>query len=222
MMRDGDVMMEAGKEEWERQAHTPEEQAVLSVGFTDTDYATNFIVFLNPNAWRESCCSPDFQNTSSACWGRNRRCKFEDSQHLFEKTPGGERKPAKQTCWCFSFQFHLQHEIKATWGLMIQVQDKNSYDDRQKIEAEMTQQVYVKIFRTMTTSEDVTRDQLAALEEAIKDGYKKRLQKPLHGGDPAALVQTLPGLISSDQIFEANTAAACFELGIGLKHAVIP
>jgi len=89
---------------------------------------------------------------------------------------------------------------------MIQVQDKNSYDDRQKIEAEMTQQVDVKIFRTMTTSEDVTRDQLAALEEAIKDGYKKRLQKPLHGGDPGALVQTLPGLTSNAQIFEAHTA----------------
>jgi len=104
---------------------------------------------------------------------------------------------------------------------MIQVQGKNGLDNRQKIETEMTQQVCVKIFRTMTTSEDVTRDRLTALEEAIKDGYKKRLQKPLHGGDPAALVQTLPGLISSDQIFEANTAAACFELGIGLKHAAL-
>jgi len=60
MMRDGDVMMEAGKEELERQAFTPQEQAVLSVGFTDTDYATNFVVLLtrneylrnfNPNAW---------------------------------------------------------------------------------------------------------------------------------------------------------------------------
>jgi len=215
MMRDGDVMMEAGKEEWERQAYTPEEQAVLSVGFTDTDYATNFVVLLtrneylrnfNPNAWRESCCVPDFQNTSSACRGRNRTCKFESSQHLFEKTPGGERKPAKQSCWCVSFQFHLEHEINATWGLMIQVHGKNGLDDRQKIETGMTQQVDVKIFRTMTTSEDVTRDQLAALEEAIKDGYKKRLQKPLHGGDPAALGQTLPGLTSSAQTFEAHTA----------------
>jgi len=116
MMRDGDVMMEAGKEELERQAFTPQEQAVLSVGFTDTDYATNFVVFLkrneylrnfNPNAWRESCCGPDLQITSSTCRGRNVTCKFEDSQHLFEKTPGGERKPAKQTCWCFFFPVPL-------------------------------------------------------------------------------------------------------------------
>jgi len=89
---------------------------------------------------------------------------------------------------------------------MIQVQGKNGLDNRQKIETEMTQQVCVKIFRTMTTSEDVTRDRLTALEEAIKDGYKKRLQKPSHGGDPAALVQTLPGLMSSAQIVEAHTA----------------
>jgi len=106
----------------------------------------------------------------------------------------------------FSFQFHLGHEIKVIWGLMTQVQGKNGLDNRQKIETEMTQQVCVKIFRTMTTSEDVTRDRLTALEEAIKDGYKKRLQKPSHGGDPAALVQTLPGLPSSAQIVKAHTA----------------
>jgi len=173
MMRDGDFMMEAGKEERDRQTHPPEEQALLSVGFTDTDYASNFFVFLkrneylrnfNPNAWRESCCGPDLQITSSTCRGRNNTCKFEDSQHLIEQTSGCERKLAKQSCWCLSFQFHLEHELKATWGLTIQ-----------KIETEMTQQVDVQIFRTMTTIEDVTRDQLAALEEAIKDWYRKRL-----------------------------------------------
>merc|ERR1719410_1311462 len=98
---------------------------------------------------------------------------------IFLKRPPAVRGslPSK-AAGVFSFQFHLEHDIKATWGLVVQVQDNNGLDDRQKIETEMTQQVDVKIFRTMTTSEDVTRDQLAALEE---DGYKKRLQKPLHG-----------------------------------------
>merc|ERR1719410_2684387 len=95
---------------------------------------------------------------------------------IFLKRPPAVRGslPSK-AAGVFSFQFHLEHDIKATWGLMIQVQDKNGLDDRQKIETEMTKQVDV-------TSEDATRDQLAALEEAIKDGHKKRLQKPLHGG----------------------------------------
>jgi len=67
----------------------------------------------------------------------------------------------------------LEHEFKATRGFMIQVLDKKGLDDRQKIETERAQKAHVKIFHTVTTSEDVTRDQWVVLEEAMKDGYKK-------------------------------------------------
>jgi len=60
MMRNGDIMMEAGKEEWEWQAYTLEEQAVLCVGFTDMDYATNFVVFQTKRI------PPQFQSTCLA------------------------------------------------------------------------------------------------------------------------------------------------------------
>jgi len=62
-----------------------------------------------------------------------------DSQYLFEERLGGERKPAKQSCWRFSFWFHLEHEVKATRAFMIQVLDKKGLDDRQKIEMERAQ-----------------------------------------------------------------------------------
>jgi len=63
--------------------------------------------------------------------------------------------------------------VKAKRGFVIQVLDKKGLDDRQKIETERAQLAHVKIFRTMTTSEDVTRDQWVVLQEAIKDGFKK-------------------------------------------------
>jgi len=185
MTRDCDVMKDDRKEDREQQGYAHREQAILSLGFTNSDYAANFVALLkrneylrnfktyNPNAWRRSCCGPDFQNISNACRGTNCTCKFADSQNLFEDAPGGEQKPANQSCWRFSFRFHLEHEVKATQGFMIQVQDKNGLHDGQKIEADIAQQADVKIFRTMTTSEDVTADQLVVLEEAIKDWYKK-------------------------------------------------
>jgi len=185
MTRDRDVMKEARQEDGEQQGYTHTEQAILSLGLTNSDYATNFVVLLkrneylrnfktyNPNSWRQSCCGPDLQNISNSCRGTNCTCKFADSQHVFEEAPSGEQKPAKQSCWRSSFRFHLEHEIKATRGFVIQVQDKNGLHDSQRIETEMAQQAGVKIFRTITTSDDVKADQLVVLEEAIKDWYKK-------------------------------------------------
>jgi len=69
-------------------------------------------------------------------------------------------------------QLHLE-KSKATNGFMIQVQDKWGLGDGQKIEMQMAQQAGVKIFRTMTASEDVDEHQLVVLEEAVKDWYKK-------------------------------------------------
>jgi len=74
IMRVGGIRKEAGKEDRDQQAHTHGEQAMLSGGFINTDYATNFVVLLKrneylrnftPDAWRKSCCGPDFQNISS-------------------------------------------------------------------------------------------------------------------------------------------------------------
>jgi len=215
MMRDGDVMMEAGKEELERQAFTPQEQAVLSVGFTDTDYATNSLCFSNETntsatsiqtLGERAVVAPTSRTPAVHAGAETAHASLRIHSISLKRPPAVRGSLPSKLAGVFSFQFHLGHEIKATWGSMIQVQGKNGLDNRQKIETEMTQQVCVKIFRTMTTSEDVTRDRLTALEEAIKDGYKKRLQKPLHGGDPAALGQTLPGLTSSAQTFEAHTA----------------
>jgi len=161
--QDRDIMRAIGLLEVEQQTYASREKAVLSVGFTSTDYATNFALMLkrnlflrnfktyNPNGWRESCCSPVFTNINNPCRGTQRTCSFAESQNLFAETPGGEKKPTKQSCWRFSCRFHLEHDIKATRGFMIQVQDKNGLDDGQKIETEMAQQAGVKIFRTMTT-----------------------------------------------------------------------
>jgi len=49
MIRDGDIMTEAGKEDRKQQAYTHREQAILSVEFTNTDYATNFMMLLKRN-----------------------------------------------------------------------------------------------------------------------------------------------------------------------------
>jgi len=57
---------------------------------------------------------------------------------------------------------------------MIQVQEKHGLSDGQKIETELAQQAGVKIFRTLTTSEDVQG--LWRLEQAIKDWYKNNCQ----------------------------------------------
>ena len=117
--------------------------------------------------------APDFQNICNACRGTICTCKFVESQNPFEEAPGGEQKLAKQSCWPSPSRFHLDHEIKAIRGFMIEVQDKNGLQDGQKIETEMAQQADVQIFRTTTTGEDVTAGQLGVLEEAAKDWYKK-------------------------------------------------
>jgi len=182
--RDSGIMMESGKEEYEQHFYDRKEQAILSVGSHSTDYATNFAVLLkrilffrqfkrhDPNAWRENCCDPDLTNTSTPCRGTPRTCGFEETQNLIIEAPNGERTPAKQSCWRFSFRCHLE-ECQATGGFMIQVQDKHGLDDGQRIETEMAQQANVKIFRTMTTSEDVDDQQITVLEQTIQDWYKK-------------------------------------------------
>jgi len=180
--RDSGIMMESGKEEYEQHFYDRKEQAILSVGSHSTDYAINFAVLLkrNPffrqfktyklNALREDCCDPVLTNTSTPCQGAASACGFEETQNLVVEAPSGEKTPSKQSC--SSFQFHLE-ECQATQGFMIQVQDKHGLDDGQRMETEMAQQRNVKIFRTMTTSEDVGDQQITVLEQAIQDWYKK-------------------------------------------------
>jgi len=220
MMRDGDIMMEAGKEKWEQQggatfdksngsskARLPLRSRLFCPwGSPIRTMLPISLCFSIQTLGERAVVAPTSRTPAAHAGAETADASLRILSISLKRPPAVRGSLPSKLAGVFSFQFHLGHEIKATWGSMIQVQGKNGLDNRQKIETEMTQQVCVKIFRTMTTSEDVTRDRLTALEEAIKDGYKKRLQKPSHGGDPAALVQTLPGLPSSAQIVKAHTA----------------
>merc|ERR1719219_941193 len=81
-----------------------------------------------------------------------------------------DHKLKDRSCWRFSFRYHLD-QSKATNGFMIQVQEKHGLSDRQKIETEMAKQAGVKIFRTTTTSEDVSGRSLDYLKNAIQEWY---------------------------------------------------
>jgi len=141
------------------------EQAILSVKLslveTNTSYAAQFAlamkedIFLRnfktyiPEAWSRESCDPNNNNIWHKCRGTQNTCLYPKHKNLTT-----DNKLASTSCWRFAFRYNLD-QSKATNGFMIQVQEKSGLSDGQKIETEMAQQAGLKIFRTMTTSEDV-------------------------------------------------------------------
>jgi len=115
----------------------------FSLARSSTDYATNFAIFLkrhsyleefqayNPNAWCKDSCDPSFTDINHPCRGTIQTCSFLEAQNLVQ-APSGEMRPANQSCWRYSFRFHLQ-KSKETNGFMIQVQEQHGLGDGQRL-----------------------------------------------------------------------------------------
>jgi len=182
--QDPDCLKASGIWDPSAASYSRKEQAILSLKLglaeKNTLYTTDFALAMKQDIyfskfktfitkpWSRESCDPKINDIRHKCRGTQNTCLFPEHDNL---TAG--KKLTNTSCNRFAFRYHLD-QCKATNGFMIQVQEKHGLSDGQKIEMEMAQQAGIKIFRTLTTSEDVYG--LWRLEQAVQDWYNNNCQ----------------------------------------------
>jgi len=178
--QDGDMLRAVGLWDLGEAMYSRKEKAIMSVKFSlsekSSPYATEFALEMkgdpylrefktyNPNTFCKKSCDPAFTNFGHPCRGTSGTCELPPESNL----EGG--RPTNTSCWRFAFRYH-QEECESTGGFMIQVEEKGRLGAGQLIEAEMADQVGLKIFKTFHLGDHFEQIHATKVSQAIKAWY---------------------------------------------------